>query len=99
LITQIIIISIYSTQKDRQNNLLIKYLSGKRQESLIFFTMTHFRTVMDDAWLGAFECVSDWEARTDESVVESRCTNRSYRLKKKKERNKIINKNTFAFVW
>jgi len=30
LITQIIIISIYSTQKSRRNHLLIQYLSGKR---------------------------------------------------------------------
>jgi len=29
--------SIYSTKKDGQNHLLIEYLSGKRQESLIFF--------------------------------------------------------------
>jgi len=31
---------MYFTKKDRRNHLLIKYLSGKRQESLIFFTST-----------------------------------------------------------
>jgi len=40
LITQIIIISIYSTQKDTQNHLLVEYLSGKSQKSFTIFTLT-----------------------------------------------------------
>jgi len=31
---------MYFTKKDRRNHLLIEYLSGKKQESFIFFTST-----------------------------------------------------------
>jgi len=38
--TKIKIISIYSAQKNKQNYLLVDYLSVKRQKSFTFFTIT-----------------------------------------------------------
>jgi len=35
-------ISIYSTQKDRQNHLLVEYLSEKRQKLAAFFFLSRF---------------------------------------------------------